>query len=95
MTVGPIAPGGAIGHRGEIAAGLRIGPNGKPVTINGKQRRKYNACATVDIGAKYALGEGLTLNTVVYNLLDKKVEQTDFNTVREGHRFWMSLTTTF
>ena len=41
------------------------------------------------------LGEGLTLSAAVYNLLDKKVEQTDFNTVMEGRRFWMSLTTTF
>lgn len=73
----------------------RISTSGKPVTINGQQGRKYDAYATVDIGTKYALGEGLTLNAAVYNLLDKEVEQTDFNTVMEGRRFWMSLTATF
>ncbi|WP_112806721.1 TonB-dependent receptor domain-containing protein [Ensifer sp.] len=82
-------------HGAEITAGARIGANGKPVTINGQQGRKYDAYTTVDIGTKYALGEGLILNAAVYNLFDKEVEPTDFNAVGEGRRFWMSLTATF
>ncbi|MDX3924272.1 MAG: TonB-dependent receptor [Shinella sp.] len=82
-------------HGEEIASGARIGTNGEPVTINGKPGRKYDAYATVDIGAKYAFNESLVLNAAVYNLFDKEVEQTDFNTVMEGRRFWVSLTKNF
>ncbi len=82
-------------HGEEIAAGARIGSNGSPVTINGQPGRKYDAYATFDIGAKYDMGEGFTMNAAVYNLFDKEIEQTDFNTLVEGRRFWLSLTKTF
>lgn len=82
-------------HGKEIAAGARIGTNGKPVTINGQQGREYDAYATLDIGAKYAFNESLVMNAAVYNILDKQVEQTDFNTTMEGRRFWVSMTANF
>ena len=82
-------------HGEEIAAGARIGTNGDPVTINGQPGRKYDAYATFDIGAKYDIGEGFMMNAAVYNVFDKEIEQTDFNTVVEGRRFWLSLTKTF
>lgn len=82
-------------HGKEIASGARIGTNGKPITINGQPGREYDAYATLDIGAKYAFNETTVLSAAVYNLLDKKVEPTDFNTVGEGRRFWLSLNKTF
>src|SRR5690606_18082018 len=71
-------------HGEEIAAGARIGTNGGPVTINGKPGRRYDGYATVGIGAKDDIGEGFTMNAAVYNVFDKEIEQTDFNTLVEG-----------
>ncbi|MGE6786353.1 TonB-dependent receptor domain-containing protein [Ensifer adhaerens] len=83
-------------HGEEISAGPRVSTtSGKPVWINGKRGYKYEAYTTVDVGTKYDVGEGLTLNAAVYNLFDKEVEPTDFNAVGEGRRFWLSLTATF
>ncbi len=82
-------------HGKETAAGDRIGTNGKPVTIDGRPGREYAAYATLDIGAKYAFNDGLTMNAAIYNILDKQVEQTDFNTTMEGRRFWLSMTANF
>lgn len=82
-------------HGSEIAAGARIGSNGEPVVINGVEGRKYSAYATLDLGLKYALNDNVTLSGAVYNVFDKQIEQTDFNTVEEGRRFWVSMTTNF
>jgi outer membrane receptor for ferrienterochelin and colicins len=84
-------------HGEEIASGARIGSNGTPVVINGKTGRKYDAYATVDIGLSYAFGENdnAVLKGAVYNLFNKQQDATDFNTVGEGRRFWLGLTTNF
>ncbi|MDZ7925896.1 MAG: TonB-dependent siderophore receptor [Agrobacterium sp.] len=82
-------------HGSEINAGPRIGTNGKPVTINGMAGRKYDAYATLDIGAKYAVAENVDLNAAVYNVFDKEVGADDFNTAMEGRRFWISMTAKF
>ena len=82
-------------HGSEINAGPRIGTNGTPVTINGKAGRKYDAYATLDIGAKYAVAENVDLNAAIYNVFDKDVGTDDFNTVMEGRRFWISMTAKF
>ncbi|MGO4833496.1 TonB-dependent receptor, partial [Rhizobiaceae sp. 2RAB30] len=82
-------------HGSEIAAGARIGTNGQPVIINGKAGRKYSPYATLDLGATYAFNDNFTLNAAVYNLFDKRVEATDFNTTMEGRRLWVSLTSSF
>jgi outer membrane receptor for ferrienterochelin and colicins len=82
-------------HGSEIAAGARIGTNGKAVTINGQPGRKYDPYATLDFGLQYAVNDTVTLNAAVYNILDKKVEATDFNTVMEGRRLWISMKTQF
>lgn len=84
-----------IYHGSEIAAGARIGSNGKPVTINGQVGRKYDAYATFDTGVSYALSDVVKLNAAVYNLFDKRVEPTDFNTIGEGRRLWLNMTATF
>nr|WP_274631293.1 TonB-dependent receptor [Mesorhizobium shangrilense] len=84
-------------HGEEIASGARIGTNGTPVVINGKTGRKYDDYTTFDLGASYAFGEqdNVMLKGAVYNLFDKQQDATDFNTVGEGRRFWLSLTTNF
>ena len=82
-------------HGSEIAAGARIGSNGEVVSINGMEGRKYGAYTTLDFGVNYALTENVTVSGAVYNVFDKDIEQTDFNTVEEGRRFWVSMATKF
>ncbi|MGB3815214.1 MAG: TonB-dependent receptor [Shinella sp.] len=82
-------------HGSEIAAGARIGTNGTPVSINGQPGRKYDPYATLDLGLQYIVNDNVTLNAAVYNVFDKKVEPTDFNTLMEGRRFWVSMKSEF
>ncbi|MCW1931429.1 TonB-dependent receptor domain-containing protein [Pararhodobacter zhoushanensis] len=82
-------------HGEEIAAGARIGTNGRPVLINGVAGRAYDPYTTVDLGGSYALTDAVTMNAAVYNLFDEVVEATDSNTVGEGRRFWLGLTARF
>ena len=82
-------------HGSEIAAGARIGTNGTPVSINGQPGRKYDPYATLDLGLQYLVNDNVTLNAAVYNVFDKKVEPTDFNTLMEGRRFWISMKSEF
>ncbi|MXQ13081.1 TonB-dependent receptor domain-containing protein [Microvirga makkahensis] len=82
-------------HGSEIVGGARIGTNGTPVIINGMTGRKYGAYATMDVGLSYDLTEQLTLNAAIYNVFDKEVEPTDYNTVVEGRRLWVSMSATF
>ncbi|MCG7393195.1 TonB-dependent receptor [Microvirga sp. ACRRW] len=82
-------------HGSEIVGGARIGTNGTPVLINGMAGRKYDAYATMDVGLSYDFTEQLTLNAAVYNVFDKEIEPTDYNTVVEGRRLWVSMSATF
>ncbi|SMO87480.1 TonB-dependent receptor domain-containing protein [Paracoccus laeviglucosivorans] len=82
-------------HGTEIASGLRIGTNGSPVTINGVEGRKYGAYTTVDLGANYQINDRARLNAAVYNLLNEEINETEFNTVKEGRRLWLGLTAEF
>ncbi|MCA2012246.1 TonB-dependent receptor [Cereibacter sphaeroides] len=82
-------------HGEEIAAGARIGTNGRPVYINGVEGRAYDPYTTVDFGGSYALNSTVTLNAAVYNVFDEIVDATDSNTVGEGRRLWLGLTATF
>jgi len=82
-------------HGSEIAGGPRIGTNGSPVLIKGVSGRKYDAYATMDIGLTYDFTEQLTLNAAIYNVFDKEIEPTDYNTVVEGRRLWVSMSATF
>ena len=84
-------------HGEEIASGARIGSNGTPIVINGQTGRKYDAYTTVDFGLSYAVGDNdnAVVKGAVYNVFNKQQDATDFNTVGEGRRFWLSLTTNF
>ncbi|PTE21060.1 TonB-dependent receptor [Cereibacter changlensis JA139] len=82
-------------HGSEINAGARIGSNGSPVTINGQAGRKYAAYSTLDIGGSYEVTDRVTLNSAIYNLTDRRVEAADSNTVAEGRRLWVGVTTSF
>jgi outer membrane receptor for ferrienterochelin and colicins len=82
-------------HGSEIVGGARIGTNGTPVIINGASGRKYDAYATMDAGFSYDFTEKLTLNAAIYNIFDKEIEPTDYNTVVEGRRLWLGMSATF
>jgi outer membrane receptor for ferrienterochelin and colicins len=82
-------------HGSEIVGGARIGSNGTPVIINGMVGRKYDAYATMDVGLSYDFTEQLTLNAAIYNVFDKEIEPTDYNTVVEGRRLWVGMSATF
>ncbi len=82
-------------HGSEIASGLRVGPQGETVTINGQTGQKYKPYTLVDLGASYRLNETATLNAAVYNVFNKKVREDEFQTVTEGRRLWLGLTAEF
>jgi outer membrane receptor for ferrienterochelin and colicins len=82
-------------HGSEIVGGARIGSNGSPVIINGVAGRKFDAYATMDMGLSYDFTEQLTLNAAIYNVFDKEIEPTDYNTVVEGRRLWIGMSATF
>jgi outer membrane receptor for ferrienterochelin and colicins len=82
-------------HGEEINSGARIGTNGTPVIVNGKTGYKYDAYATLDLGANYALNETVDFKAAVYNVFDKEIAEKEFNTVGEGRRFWVSMTANF
>jgi len=82
-------------HGSEIAAGARIGSNGKPIVINGKTGRQYDPYMMFDIGATYRVNDRFRINAAVYNLFDKRIDEVDYNTIGEGRRFWISTTAEF
>jgi len=87
---------GAVNYHGaEINAGARIGTQGTPVEINGQVGRRYDPYTTVDIGASYAVNAQVTLAAAVYNLMDRSPAVDEVNTVVEGRRFWLGVTSRF
>lgn len=82
-------------HGSEIAAGPRLGSNGKSVFIKGVEGKKYDPYALFNVGASYELTDSVTLRASVYNLFDKSIGATDFNTIQDGRRFWMGVTASF
>lgn len=83
-------------HGKETNAGFRTGTAGKPVYKNGKiVGREYDDYLSLDIGTSYALSDNAKLNAAIYNLFDKRVGVDQFNSVVEGRRFWVSMTSTF
>lgn len=83
-------------HGKETNAGLRIGSNGKPIYKNGSiLAREYDDYTTVDIGAAYTFNKHVSVNGAVYNIFDKQVGTDEFNTVMEGRRYWLSMTSNF
>ncbi|MDV2967508.1 TonB-dependent receptor [Nitratireductor aquimarinus] len=85
-------------HGSEVNAGLRIGSKGKPILSSDGSKvlaRKYDAYTTVDFGANYALNDNVTLKAAVYNVFDKRIDVGDINTVVEGRRVWVGMTSTF
>lgn len=92
-------------HGSEVNAGLRTGTNGTPVAweradSNGNGildpiAYEYDAYTTVDLGANYQINDSATLNIAVYNVLNKEIRATEFNTVMEGRRLWLGVTGNF
>ncbi|MFQ0814502.1 ligand-gated channel protein [Brucella anthropi] len=83
-------------HGEEVNAGLRIGTAGEPIYRNGKVvALKYKPYATFDIGGSYDFSENVTLNAAIYNIFDKRVEVDAYNTVVDGRRLWLGMTSRF
>lgn len=88
------ASGNYVGD--QIAAGLRIGDAGNPITRDGAVvAREYKGYFTADIGVSYALTDNVALNGAIYNLFDEQGMPDDINDVVEGRRFFVSLSATF
>lgn len=87
---------GAVNYHGaEINAGARIGTSGTPIEINGQPGRRYDPYTTVDIGTSYAVNDRVSVAAAVYNLLDRSPAVDEVNTVVEGRRFWLGVTSRF
>jgi outer membrane receptor for ferrienterochelin and colicins len=86
-------------HGSEVNAGARLGVNpiGKPIyDKKGKAiAAKYDAYMTFDIGTSYEFSENVSFNAALYNLFDKRIEESDFNTSVDGRRLWVSMTSKF
>lgn len=80
-------------HGPEVNAGLRIGTNGNPV--RGGLGRRYSGYATVDVGGSYTVNDNVRINAAIYNLLDKRTTAAKVNSVNDGRRLWMGVTTQF
>jgi len=87
--------GAANYHGAEINAGARLGTQGTPVEINGQTGRRYDPYTTVDIGTSYAVNDRVSVAAAVYNVLDRSPAVDEVNTVVEGRRFWLGVTSRF
>ena len=87
---------GAVNYHGaEINAGARLGTQGTPIEINGQIGRRYDPYTTVDIGTSYAMNDRVSVAAAVYNVLDRSPAVDEVNTVIEGRRFWLGVTSRF
>lgn len=62
------------------------------VTLAGKAARAYT---TTDIGASYRLTQALTLNSAIYNLGNKRLNDEDDGMVNYGRTFWLGASLDF
>lgn len=53
------------------------------------------AYTTADIGGSYALTDALTLNSAVYNLTNKRLDDETYGTVNYGRTFWLGASLDF
>jgi len=87
---------GAVTYHGaEINAGARIGTAGTPIVINGQPGRRYDPYTTLDIGTSYAVNDRVSVAAAVYNVFDTAPAVDEVNTVIEGRRFWLGVTSRF
>ena len=82
-------------HGAEINAGARIGTAGTPIVINGQPGRRYDPYTTLDIGTSYAVNDRVSVAAAVYNVFDTAPAVDEVNTVIEGRRFWLGVTSRF
>lgn len=85
-------------HGREIAAGARVGTNGRPYATDAAGNviaYEYGSFLTADLGASYRVGPNATLNGAIYNITDRDITMEANNTVGEGRRLWLGLTAEF
>ena len=90
---------GTVSYHGkEIAAGARIGTNGRPIAFDDAGTAiayEYGSHLTVDLGMDYQVNDRVTLNGAIYNILDRDITMAANNTEGEGRRLWLGLTSAF
>lgn len=79
-------------HGSEIDAGLRVGSNGAKVADG---VREYGGYGTADLGASYALTKDSTFNVALYNIGDRRLDASAYNTVGDGRRLWAGVNMRF
>lgn len=76
----------------EINAAARAGSNG--VTLpNGA--REYGDYTIGDIGVTYDWSRSVMLKAALFNVGDKRLDELTYNTVGDGRRLWLGVTTRF
>ena len=61
-------------------------------TLTGQSSRAYT---TADVGGSYKLTESLTLNSAIYNLGNKRLNDEDDGTVNYGRTYWLGASLDF
>ena len=85
-------------HGREIAAGARVGTNGRPYATDAAGNviaYEYGSYLTADLGASYRVSRNAQLNAAIYNITDRDITMEANNTVGEGRRLWLGLTAEF
>jgi len=76
----------------EINAAARAGNNG--VTLAGGAK-EYGDYTLADIGMTYDWRRNVAIKAALFNLSDKRLDELTYNTVGDGRRLWLGVTTRF
>ncbi|RJL03992.1 TonB-dependent receptor [Paracoccus aestuarii] len=85
-------------HGREIAAGARVGTNGRPYATDETGAviaYEYGSALTADLGASWQVAPSVTLNGAIHNILDRDITMEANNTVGQGRSLWLGLSTDF
>ena len=76
----------------EINAAARSGSNGVTLPNGAKE---YGDYTIGDIGATYDWSRNVAIKAVLFNVSDKRLDELTYNTVGDGRRLWLGVTTRF
>jgi len=76
----------------EINAAARSGSNGVTLANGAKE---YGDYTIGDIGATYHWSPAVLLKAALFNVSDKRLDEQTYNTVGDGRRLWLGVTTRF
>ena len=76
----------------EINAAARSGSNGVTLPNGAKE---YGDYTIGDIGMTYDWSRGVAIKAALFNVSDKRLDELTYNTVGDGRRLWLGVTTRF